>query len=167
LSLSIKGLLAIQQVVIDGQLHQRHRHIGRRPARAVLTQPLLHTGGVERAAQIEQGCQRRLHARLTLACRQVQDSQVFLGRPSRLPLKQKIVGHAETAGGEQVGTVTIVGECSRLADQPVDDVPVVDLVLTPAAQPGHLLHALLGVEEFDPFCVQPSLDPLADEPAGH
>jgi hypothetical protein len=45
--------------------------------------------------------------------------------------------------------------------------PVVDAVLAPPAQPGHLLDALLGVEEFDPLGVQPGLQPLADQPAGH
>jgi hypothetical protein len=46
-------------------------------------------------------------------------------------------------------------------------VPVVDLVLAAPPQPGQLLHALLGVAEFEPLGVQPGLDPLADQPAGH
>ncbi len=133
----------------------------------MLTQSLLHTGGVERAARVEQGRQRRLHARLTLACRQVQDAQVLPGRPGRLPLHETVVGHAEAAGGKHLGTVAVVGERPRLAHQPVDDVPVVDFVLAPPAQPGHLLHALLGVPQFDPLGVQPRLEPLADQPAGH
>lgn len=132
-----------------------------------MTQPFFHTRGVERAAPFEQGGQRRLHASLALARRQVQDSQVFPGRPARLLLLELVVGHAEAAGREHLGAAAVVSEGARLADQPVDDVPVVDVVLAPPPQSGHLLRAPLGVEDLDPLGVQPGLDPLADEPAGH
>jgi hypothetical protein len=46
-------------------------------------------------------------------------------------------------------------------------VPVVDAVLAPPPQPREGLDLLLGVPEFDPLGVQPGLDPLADQPAGH
>jgi hypothetical protein len=96
----------------------------------------------------------------------MQDSQVLLGRAGRLLLHEQVVGHAEAAGGEHLGVVTVVGESPGLSHQPVDDVPVVDPVLAAAAQPGQFCHPLLGVEDLDPFSVQPGLDPLADEPAG-
>jgi hypothetical protein len=133
----------------------------------VLTQPLGHGVGVQRPARVEQPGQRRFHPRLALACCQVQDAQILLGRPGRLPLDQQVVGHTEAAGGEQVGPVAVVGEGPRLADQPVDDVPVIDLVLAPPPQPGQFLHLLLGVPDGHPLGVQPSLDPLADQPTGH
>jgi hypothetical protein len=164
---SIFGLLAIQQSVIHGQVHRGDHHVGRRPDWVVLTQPLFHTVGIQRLARIEQARQRRLHPGLTLACRQVQDSQILLGCPSRLLLHQQVVGHAEAAGGEQVGPIAVVGERSRLAHQPVDDVPVVDLVLAASAQTGQFFHPLLGVEDLDPLGVQSRLDPLADQPTGH
>jgi hypothetical protein len=98
----------------------------------VLTQPLFHCIDVQRLTRVEQAGQCRLHRCLALACRQVQNPQVLLGRPLRLPLQEQVVGHAEAAGGEQVRSVTVVGEGTRLADQPVDDVPVLDAVLAPS-----------------------------------
>jgi hypothetical protein len=97
----------------------------------------------------------------------VQDPQVVLGRPLRPLLEQGIVGHAEAAAGEQVRLVTIVSESPRLANQPVDDMPVVDAVLAPAPQPRQRCYLLLGVPDLDPLGVQPGLDPLADQPTGH
>jgi len=97
----------------------------------------------------------------------VQDAQVLLRRPRRLLLVQRVVGQAELAGGEQVGPVAVVGEGPRLADQPIDHVPVLHPVLAPAPQSRQRLGQPLGVPHLDPFGVQPGLDPLADQPAGH
>lgn len=133
----------------------------------MLTQPLCYGVGVQRPARVEQAGQRRLHPHLALLCRQLQDPQVLLGRPLRPPLQEQVVGHAEAAGGEQVGPVAVVGERPRLAEEPVDDVAVRDAVLAPSPQPGQILHPLLGVEDLDPLGVQAGLDPLTDQPAGH
>jgi hypothetical protein len=97
----------------------------------------------------------------------VQDPQVFLGRPPRLPLQERVVGHAEAARREQVRPVAVVGEGTRLADQPVDDVAVLDPVPPTPPQPGQFLEPLLAVPDFDPLGVQPGLDALADQPTGH
>ena len=126
----------------------------------------MHGVGPQGPARLEQAGQGPFHPRLAVACRQVQDPQVLLGRPLRLPLGQQVVSHAEAAGGEQVGLVAVVGKGPRLADQPVDDVPVVDAVLAPPPQPRQLLHPLLGVPQLDSLGVQAGLDPLADQPAG-
>lgn len=127
----------------------------------------MHGVGIQRPARFEQTGQRRLHLRLALAGGQVQDPQVLLGRPFRLPLGQEVIGHAEAAGGEQIGLVAVVGKRPRFANQPVDDVPVVDAVLAPPPQPGQVRHPLLGVPQLDPLGVQAGFDPLADQPAGH
>jgi hypothetical protein len=97
----------------------------------------------------------------------VQDLQVLPGRPLRLLPTQLVVGQAEAAGGEQVRPVAVVGEGPGLAHQPVNDVAVIDLVLAPAAQPRQPLHQPLRVPHLQVVGVQPHLDPLADEPAGH
>jgi hypothetical protein len=133
----------------------------------VLTQLLHHGVGVQRPTHVEQAAQRRLHRHLTLPCRQVQDVQVLLGRPGRLSLQEQVVGHAETAAGEQVAAVAVVSKRSRLAPQPVNDVPIVDAVLATPTQAGQFLHALLGVPQFHALGVQAGLQPLADQPAGH
>jgi hypothetical protein len=164
---SITNLLVFQQGVIHAQVHCRDRYLGDRSDRALLTQFLFHHNGIQQAARIEQRCQRRLHSGFTLACSQVQDSQVLLGSPGWLPLDQQVVGHAETAAGEQIGPVAIVLEGPGLADQPVDDVPIVDLVLAPASPPGQSLYEFPRVENLDPLGIQAGFDPGTDQPAGH
>jgi hypothetical protein len=133
----------------------------------LLTQLLPHDGRIHTAVVFQQFHQHRLDARLALACRQVQNPQVFLGRPRRLALAQHVVGHAEVAAGKQILTVAIIGERPGLADQPVDDVPIIDAMLATSTQAWQLLHHLLGVPHFDALGVQAGVHPFADQPAGH
>lgn len=133
----------------------------------MLTQLLRHGGRIHTAARFQQFYQHRLHARLALVCRQVQNAQVLLGRPRRLSLAQHVVSHAEVAAGKQVRTVAIVGERPGFADQPVDDVPVLDVMFATSTQPRHLLPQLLGVPHFDALGVKAGLHPLVDQPARH
>ncbi len=97
----------------------------------------------------------------------MQDAQVLLGSPLRVPLPQHVVGQPEAARREQVAAVAVVGEGARLAHQPVDDVAVLDTVLAPPPQPRQQLHQPLGVPDLHPLRVQPGLHPLADQTARH
>lgn len=133
----------------------------------MLTQPLPHGGRIHTAVFFQQFHQHRLDSRLALACRQVQNPQVLLVRPRRLALAQHVVGHAEVAAGKQILTVAIVGERSGLADQPIDDVPIVDAMLAASAQAWQPLQQLLGVPHFNALGVQAGLHPFADQPACH
>ena len=100
----------------------------------MLTQPLPHGDRIHTAVFVQQFHQHRLNSRLALACRQVQNPEVLLGRPRGLLLAQHVVGHAEVAAGKQILTVAIVGERPGLADQPIDDVPIVDAMLATSTQ---------------------------------
>jgi hypothetical protein len=93
--------------------------------------------------------------------------QVLPVGPVRHPRPQHVVGDAERGRREQVVAVPVRRERTRLADQPVDHVPVVDPVLAAAPQPRHPLHQLLRVPHLHVLGVQPHLDPLADQPARH
>jgi hypothetical protein len=128
---------------------------------------LLHGRGRPRATGPQQLLQHRLDPGLALPRRQVQDAQVLLGRALRLLLGQPVVGQAKAAGGEQLVAVAVAGERPRLAHQPVDDVPVGDPVLAPAAQPRQPLDQALGVPDLDVVGEEPGLHPLPDQPAGH
>ena len=87
-----------------------------------------------------------LHGRLAFPGRQLQKFQVFPHGPLvRVLPAQRVVRHAEMARGEQILMVLVVGEGARLADQRVDDVPVVDGVLADARQPRHALDHDAGV----------------------
>jgi hypothetical protein len=133
----------------------------------VPTQLLLHCRRAQRLLPVHQQHQRRLDADLALPRRQVQDAHVLLGRPPGLLLKQRVVSQAEAAGREHLVPVAVAGERARLAHQRVDHVPVVDPAAAAAAQPGQLLHHLLGVVDLDPLSEEPALDPLADQPGRH
>nr|WP_238389458.1 hypothetical protein [Urbifossiella limnaea] len=93
--------------------------------------------------------------------------QVFLVRPRRHPTSQHVVGDPERGGREQVVTIPVRRERPRLANQPVDHVPVVDPVPAATTQSRHLLHPRLGVPHLHVLGVQAHLDPLADQPARH
>ncbi len=97
----------------------------------------------------------------------MQDPHVLPRRPLGPLLTQQVIRQAEPAARKQVRLVTVVDERPRLADQPVDDVPVVDAMLAAASQPRQLLDPPLAVPDLDPLGIQPRFDPLADQPAGH
>jgi hypothetical protein len=133
----------------------------------LLTQPLRHGGRIHAAAHFQQFHQDRLHGRLAFACRQVQNAQVFLVRPRRLALAEHVVNHAKLAAGKQIRTIAIVGERPGFADQPVDHVPVLDVMLATSTQARQLLAQLLGVPHLDALGVEAGFHPLVDEPARH
>ena len=93
--------------------------------------------------------------------------QVLLVGPVRHPRPQHVVGDPERGRREQVVPVPVRRERARLADQPVDHVPVRDPVLAATPQPRHPLRHLLRVPHLHVLGMQPHLDPLADQPARH
>lgn len=126
-----------------------------------------HRRAAKRLLAVDQHAQRLLDSRFALVRRQVQNLQVFAVRPRRYRLVEQVVGHAEPTAGEQLLAVAIVRQRSRLADQGVDHVPVIDVPLAATAQPRQRGHLLLGVPHFQVFHVNPHLDPLADQSAVH
>ncbi len=80
---------------------------------------------------------------------------------------QHIVRLPEVTAGKQVGLVAVIDEGSRLADQPVDDVPVLHLVFASTTQPRQLLDLPLGIPDLDTLGIQAGLDPLPDQTTGH
>lgn len=115
-----------------------------------------------RTARPEQLLQNGLDPRLALPRRQVQDAQVFLGRPLRMLLDQPVIDKAEATRREQVIPIAVVGKRSRLTHQPVDDVPVVDAVVAPATQARQTLDLPLGIPDLDVVGVQAGLDPFTN-----
>jgi hypothetical protein len=97
----------------------------------------------------------------------VQDRQVFLVGAGRLPHQQIIVGHAEITRWEQGRTIAVVRERARLAHQPVDDVPIVNVVLVAPPQPWQPFDELLRVPHFDVLHIQANVHLFADQSARH
>lgn len=110
----------------------------------------------------QQPRQRRLDLALALPRRQLQDLQIFLDRTLGLLRPQQVIRQPKTAAGEQFVPVAVVGERARLAHQPVDDVPVTDVLLAAAAQARQAFHLTLGIPHLDVVGMQAGLDPFAN-----
>ena len=97
----------------------------------------------------------------------MQDTHILLGRPLGLLGHQGVIRQAKPTAGKQVVAVAVVGKGARLAYQPVDDVPVFDALLAPAAQARQSFDLLLSVPDLEVVGVQADLDPFPDQPAVH
>jgi hypothetical protein len=115
----------------------------------------------------QQHTQRRFHLSLALVRRQLQDRQVFLVRTGTGPQQQSIVGHAKITRREQGRTIPVVREGARLAHQPVDEVPIVDVVLVTSTQPWQPFHQLLRVPHFQVLHIHTHVHTFADQAARH
>lgn len=93
--------------------------------------------------------------------------QVLLVRRGPVLAHQGIIGQAKHARGEQLLAIAILGERPWFPHQPVDHVPVIHLLLVPAAQTRQAFDQLLRVPHLDLLGGQPGLDHLADQPAWH
>ena len=80
----------------------------------------------------------------------MQDLQVLLdGGCFTGPREQLVVGHAEPGCRIQVVDVFVVGERARLADQRIDHVAKVDLLLALPEQSRQAFQALAAIPEFE------------------
>ena len=95
----------------------------------------------------------------------LQDFQVRLrAGPFVVFLAETIVSQAEPGRGKQVFAIGIVRECARLADERVDDVPVVDRMAVPAHQSRQRIHLPIRKPNLDPVGEEPGFDLLANQP---
>jgi hypothetical protein len=97
----------------------------------------------------------------------VQQPHILLGRTFGPLLQQGVVSHAKAAAGKQIRLIAVVGEGPWLADQPVDDVPVIDAMLATPTQSGQLFNPFLGIPNLNQLRIQACFDPFADQAAGH
>ena len=78
-----------------------------------------------------------------------------------------VVGHAKATGRKQVLPKAIVGERPRLSHQPVNDMPILDVVAPFASQTWQGLQVALSVPDFDRFDTEARFHPFANEASGH
>ena len=157
----------MQQGVVDGQVHRRHRYarcLGQRRGGA---QQRLHRLLRQRLPLLQQLHQGGLDRRFALLVGEVQDPHIFLVRAGRLLRHQGVIGPAIRYGRIQLFAVHVTGERSRLPHQPADDVSVIDPMFVRATQARHPLHHLLGVPNLDVLQAQTHLHLLADQPCRH
>jgi hypothetical protein len=112
--------------------------------------------------------QRLLYRVLAITGRQLQNLQVLADALTRTVIAaEPIVGDAEVARREHVLSILVVLECTRLAHQRIDHVPVIDRVLAAARQPGHPLDFAPPVPDLDRVRVDHHVDPVPHQPAGN
>jgi hypothetical protein len=124
-----------QEPVVHREIDVHDQHIGHRRRAAALREDVRHRFPVRRPPGVEQEPQGVVHPDLPLAGREEEDFQVILDRAAGPPVGEHVVGDPEPAGGEHRVAVAVLLERPGLADQPVDDVAVLDAVLAPAPEP--------------------------------
>jgi hypothetical protein len=155
----------LEQPVIHRQIHIHDRDLGHRRGTLSLTEGLGHRFGLRRLGSVEQEPQRLVHAAFSFPCRQQKDRQVVLDHAARPPVLQHVVGHPKPAGREHRIAIAVLLERSRLADQPVNDVAVLDAMLasTPESRQGvQLLGPVPDIERVGPDV---NVNLLADQSA--
>lgn len=110
--------------------------------------------------------QRVLHRILAVAGRQLQNLQVFAEALAWAVIAaQRVVGDPKVTGRKHVLAILVILERSRLADQRIDHVTVVDRVLAAAGQTRHPLDLRVGVPDLDEVGVDHRVDLLSDQSA--
>jgi hypothetical protein len=155
-----------EQSIKQTQIHRVDHDLGNDRRRWLLHQRF-HDLGRDRLPRRRQTPQGHFDRGLALSGRQVQDANVFLVRRRGILRCQRVIGQAEDARRKQFLPIPILRKRSRLAQQPVDDVPVVHQVLVPSPQPGQPFDELLRVPHFQVFRIQLHVHLLADQPARH
>ena len=97
----------------------------------------------------------------------VQDLQVVLGAGPLAAVAELVVGQAEARRREQIVAVGVLCERARLADQRVDDVPIVHRVAVATHQPRQCVNVLVRIPDLDAVGKEPCFDLLVDQPTVH
>jgi hypothetical protein len=156
----------LKRPVVHRQIHIHDQDIGHRRGSLIPTEGLGHGVGVGRPAPVEQEPQRLVHAAFSLLRGQEQDRQVVLDHAAGPPGLQQVVGHPEPAGREHRIAVAVLLERPGLADQPVDDVAVLDAMSAPAPEPRQGVQLPGPVPDLEGLGTDMDIDLLADQAAG-
>jgi hypothetical protein len=159
-------LPGLKESVVHRQVHIHDQDIGHRRGSLTPMEGLGHRVGVGRPALVEQEPQRLVHAALSLLRGQEEDRQVVLDHAAGPPVLQQVVGHSEPAGREHRIAVAVLLERPGLADQPVDDVAVLDAMLAPAPEPRQGVQLPGPVPDLESLGTDMDIDLLADQAAG-
>jgi hypothetical protein len=156
----------LKQPVVHRQIHIHDQDVGHRRGKLALAEGLGHRIGVGRTAPVEQEPQRRVHAAFSLLRGQEKDRQVVLDHAAGPLVLQQVVGHPEPAGGEHRIAVAVLLERPGLADQPVDDVAVLDAMSAPAPESRQGIQLPGPVPDVERLGPDVDIDLFADQTAG-
>ncbi len=96
----------------------------------------------------------------------MEDRQVILDHATGPPVFQEVVGHPEAACREHRIAVAVLLERPGLADQPIDDVAVLDPMPAPATEPGKGVDLRGPVPDVEGLGPDVDIDLFADQSAG-
>lgn len=130
------------------------------------TEGLGHGVGVGRQALVEQEPQCLVHSAFSLPRGQEKDLQVVLDHAAGPPVLQEVVSHPEPACREHRVAVAVLLERAGLADQPVDDVAVLDAMSAPASEPRQGIQLPGPVPDVEGLGPDVDIDLFADQTAG-
>jgi hypothetical protein len=156
----------LEQPVVHRQIYIHNHNVGHRRGPLTPVKRLGHHIGVGHPARVEQEPQRLINEALSLLRGQEEDRQVVFDRTAGPPVLQVVIGHPEPARREHRVAVAVLLERPGLADQPVDDVAVMDAVLSPTAEPGQGVDLFGPVPDVEGFRPDMNIDGFADQPAG-
>ncbi len=122
--------------------------------------------GIGRPAFVEQKPQRLVHSAFSFLRGQVKNRQIVLDHATGPLVFQDVVSHPKSAGGEHRIAVAVLLERSRLTDQPVDDMAVLDAMLTSAPKSGQSVQLLGTVPDVKSFGTNVNINLFANQSAG-
>jgi hypothetical protein len=155
----------LEQPVVRRQIHIHDQDVSHHRGSLTLAEGLGHRLDVGRLASVEHEPQRLVDAALPFLGRQVEDRQVILDHAAGPPVLQDVVGHPEPAGGEHRVAVAVLPERSRLADQPVDDVAVLDAMSASASESRQAVQLPGPVPDVEGFGPDVNIHLFADQTA--
>jgi hypothetical protein len=155
----------LEEPVVHRQIHIYNHDVGHRRRTLTLAESLGHGFGVGRLASVQQEPQRLVHAAFSLPHRQVEDRQVVLDHAAGPLVLQEVVGHAEPAGRKHRIAVAVLLERPGLLDQPVDDMAVLDAMLTTASKSRQRVQLLGSVPDVKRFRSDVNIHLFADQTA--
>jgi hypothetical protein len=159
-------LSGLKEAVVRRQIHIHDQDVGHRRGSLTPVEDLDDRVGVGQLALVEQEPQRLVHAAFSLPRGQEEDRQVVLDHTAGPPVLQQVVGHPEPAGGEHRIAVAVFLERPGLADQPVDDVAVLDAMLAPTPEPRQGVQFSGPVPDVEGLGPDVDIDLFADQSAG-
>jgi hypothetical protein len=159
-------LPGLKKSVVHRQIHIHDQDVGHCRGSLTLAEGFGHRLRVGRPAAVKQEPQRLVHAAFPLPRGQEEDRQVILDRAAGPLVSQQVVSHPKPAGGEHRIAVAVFLERSGLADQPVDDVAVLDAMLAPASEPRQGVQLPGPVPDLEGFGPDMDIHLFADQAAG-
>jgi hypothetical protein len=156
----------LEQPVVHRQIHIHDHHISHRRRALTPVQDLGHRLDISHPGRIEQEPQRIINSAFSFLGGQVEQSQVVLDHAAGPLVFQGVIGHPEPAGREHRIAVTVLLERPGFANQPVDDVAVIDLILASPSEPGQRVDLPGPVPDVEGFGSDVNIHLLADQSAG-